>query len=354
MRGFGVRGAGFGMRDCKPNPESRTPNPVSRISTLLIPALIFLTGCGYVGEPLPPLRNIPANVSDLAAVQRGGRIIVHFTPPGKTTEGRPLGLPVRFDLRIGAASPPFDAQTWAAQARALPRIDIRNGLAQTEAPSTDWTGRDVTLAVRTIGPNGKESGWSNFVNLTVVPPPQRPAALHAEASADGVRLTWEGPAGDFVVLRREGKEGDFAQAAEVQQPEWLDRTAAFGKPYTYLVQRIVKVGENRTAQSELSDEASITPKDTYPPAAPSGLRVVAGPNSIELAWDGNTEPDLAGYRIYRSVAEGAWQKLADVSQVPAYSDHQVESGKTYQYAVSAIDQAGNESPRSAPADAAAQ
>lgn len=315
---------------------------------------LLSAGCGYVGEPQPPLRNIPESVKDLAAVQRGGRIIVHFTPPGKTTEGRPLGLPVRFDLRIGTATPPFNPQTWAAQARALSRIDIRDGLGQAETPSTEWTGHEVSLAVRTIGPNGKESGWSNFVNLTVVPPPQRPAVVHVEGTADGIRLTWEGPAGDFAILRREGKDGGFAQVAETQQTDWLDRTAQFGKPYTYLVQRVVKVGEDRTAQSELSDEASITSKDVYPPAAPGGLRVVAGPGSIELTWDRNAEPDLAGYRIYRAVAGGAWQKLADVSQVPAYSDHQVESGKTYQFAVTAVDQTGNESPRSAPAEAAAQ
>jgi hypothetical protein len=307
-----------------------------------------------VGEPLPPLRNIPKSIDDLAGVQRGGRIIVHFTPPGTTTEGRPLAGPVKFDLRIGTATAPFDPQVWAAKAHPLTPITMNHGLAQAEVPSGAWTGQEVSLAVRTTGPNGKESGWSNFVNLTVVPPPQRPGAVTAEGTPDGVRLSWQGEPGDFLVLRRPGAEGSFAQAAEVQQPEWLDRGAEFGKPYTYLVQRVVKQEGGRTVQSELSDEASITPKDLYPPAAPRGLRVVAGPSSIELAWDRNTEPDLAGYRVYRSAAGGSWAKLADVSQVPAYSDHQIESGKAYQYAITAVDQAGNESPRSAPLEAASQ
>jgi hypothetical protein len=346
VKKLGVRDAGCGIR-------LAIPHPASRIPAWFIPAVLFLTGCGYVGAPLPPLRNIPASVTDLAAAQHGARIIVHFTPPGKTTEGRMLDRPVKYDLRIGTAVAPFDPENWAARASELPPIAVRNGLAQTELPSAAWTGRDVTLAVRTIGSNGKPSGWSNFVNLTIVPPPQRPTALHAEGTADGVRLHWQGEAGDFVVLRREGAEGGFAQVAEVQQPEWLDRTAEFGKPYTYLVQRIVKLADDRTAQSELSEEATITPKDVYPPAAPRGLRVVSGPSSIELAWDRNTEPDLAGYRVYRSAAGGAWARLADVSQIPAYSDHQVESGKTYQYAISAVDQAGNESPRSAAVEAAA-
>lgn len=288
-------------------------------------------------------------------MQRGAHIIVHFSPPGTTTEGRPLAGPVKFDLRIGTAVTPFDPQTWAANARVLSQIAMRGGLAQAEISSTEWTDRDVSLAVRTIGANGKESNWSNFVNLTVVPPPQRPTALTAEPSADGIRLTWQGGAGNFVVLRREGAEGSFAQVAEATQPEWLDRTAEFGKPYTYLVQRIVKIGEDRAAQSELSDEAPpIIRKDIYPPATPSGLRVVAGPSSIELVWDRNSEADLAGYHVYRCGPGGKWEKMADVSQVPAYSDHQVESGKAYQYTISAFDQAGNESPRSAPVEAAAQ
>jgi fibronectin type 3 domain-containing protein len=48
------------------------------------------------------------------------------------------------------------------------------------------------------------------------------------------------------------------------------------------------------------------------------------------------------------------EKVADVSVVPSYSDRKVEAGKTYRYSVSAVDQAGNESPRSATVDVAMQ
>jgi fibronectin type 3 domain-containing protein len=48
------------------------------------------------------------------------------------------------------------------------------------------------------------------------------------------------------------------------------------------------------------------------------------------------------------------EKIADVSVVPSYSDRKVEAGKTYHYSISAVDQAGNESPRSAAVDAAMQ
>ena len=42
--------------------------------------------------------------------------------------------------------------------------------------------------------------------------------------------------------------------------------------------------------------------------------------------------------------------LADIGRLPAYSDRAVEAGKSYRYQVTALDRAGNESPRS---DAAA-
>ncbi len=49
---------------------------------------------------------------------------------------------------------------------------------------------------------------------------------------------------------------------------------------------------------------------------------------------------------------GAFEKVADVSQIPSWSDRGVEPGKTYRYTVTAVDQAGNESPRCSPVSAA--
>jgi fibronectin type 3 domain-containing protein len=72
------------------------------------------------------------------------------------------------------------------------------------------------------------------------------------------------------------------------------------------------------------------------------------PNSIELNWERNTEEDLSGYRVYRAEGNGALEKIADVAAVPSYSDRKVEHGKSYRYAIAAVDQAGNESARGAP------
>jgi hypothetical protein len=315
-----------------------------------VAAALCMAGCGYVGDPLPPLANIPPRVSDLAAVQRGGRIIVQFTVPDKTTEGHPIPPPLKLDLRAGTADR-FEENQWASGARQIVPNGAVGSVARYEVPVADWVGKELIFGVRVAAGNGKQSGWSNFVVVPVVSPPEKPAGIVPVTVPQGVRLTWQARGTDFRVFRRTG-DGEYAPVANVQTPEWTDTATEFGKTYNYLVQSIVKVGDRKEAESDLSDEASITPRDIFPPAAPKGLQASTAPNSIELNWEGNTEEDLNGYRVYRAEGNGALEKIADVSAVPSYSDRKVEHGKTYRYAVAAVDRAGNESPRSAPIDAA--
>jgi fibronectin type 3 domain-containing protein len=263
--------------------------------------------------------------------------------------------PLKLDLRIGDATPaPFRDGEWAAHAQLVPPGPVEKGIATYEIPSAQWTGKDVTIAVRAVGGNGKESTWSAIEALPVVAPPQKPAAPKLESTAEGVRLTWEGAAGDYRIYRRQGEEKAFARVGDVQRTEWTDRTSEFGTPYVYMVQRIVKLGANREAESDPSEELPITPKDTFQPAAPTGLRASPAAASVELSWERNAEPDLAGYRIYRAIPGGAFEKIAEVSQVPSYSDRTVEHARQYRYTVTAFDKSGNESPQSAIAEVSLQ
>ena len=309
----------------------------SRIRGFCLAApLLLLWGCGYIGEPLPPLMNIPGRGENVSAVQRGSTIIAHVTLPTLTTEGVIIKQNVRLDLRVGLKpSGPFNASAWAAGAKAAGGAIITNGIAEYKIPAAEWIGKQVTIAVRIIGANGRDAGWSDPAQLTLVTPPEQPHELSAEAVPQGVRLAWQGAGNTFAAFRRGPDEKDFQPLGRTPKPEYTDATAEFGKPYTYVVQSLVKVGEGE-AQSELSNEAAITPVDTFPPAAPAGLTAVPSTASIELAWERSTEPNVVGYRVYRALGNGAFELLADAVALPAYSDHKIEAGKTYRYAVSAV------------------
>ena len=63
-----------------------------------------------------------------------------------------------------------------------------------------------------------------------------------------------------------------------------------------------------------------------------------------LTWTANTEADLAGYKIYRSVGTGPLSLLASVGKVTTYTDNALPTvDTTLGYALTAVDTAGNES-----------
>jgi len=319
---------------------------MSRLLAAVLAAALLNIGCGYIGGPLPPLANIPSTITDVAARQRGGTIIVHFTIPTFTTEHIAIRENLTLDLRVGVWPEGAGVDTWAAPAKHISPGKRANNIATYEIPAAEWAGKEVVVAARVVGENGKESSWSNYFVLPVVAAPQQPQDFRAEPAAGGVRLTWRANGQHFRVLRKAGDEPQFAVVAQdVAQQEWTDPQTIPGTAYTYLVQTIVPLGNGKEAESELS-EVKIT-ASAPPPGAPANLVAVPAPNSIELTWDA-ASGEVTGYRVYRATASGDFTKIADVNGIPAYSDRAVEHGKTYRYAIAALDSEGREGPRSEP------
>jgi hypothetical protein len=316
-------------------------------------AALILSGCGYIGEPMNPLLNIPMRVIDLAAVQRGSVIIYQFNLPALTTEGKKAEIG-SVEIRIGPSGPaPFNQGEWEKNstrfdvATAGDVLHIRN-----EIPATPWVGTDVALGVKVYSPKHREAGWSNLASLSVLQPLAKPAGVEAIATAEGVRVSWKGPAGQYRVFRRGEQDKEFALMATAEANEWLDTAAEYNKKYEYTVQAVQKTG-NGDVESDRSENVALTPIDTFPPAVPAGLNAIVGTAGIEVVWDRDTEPDLAGYRLYRALDGGKLEKIADIADAPSYSDRKLEAGKLYRYAISAVDKLGNESKLSEPVEATA-
>ncbi len=268
----------------------------------VVVAFLFCAACGSIGPPLPPALNVPTRVADLSAVQRGSAIYIRFTMPAFTTEAQ--------------------------------RLPDQGKNTLYKLPAAAFVGKDLVAAVRLQNDRGRDSGWSNFVPLlvtTVVPAPEN---LKAEATAEGVRLTWANSSAPVIRVYRDG-----APLGDVKGSPYVDTTAEFGKPYKYFVQGFGS-GQKPT-ESELSNEVAIRPKDTFPPAIPAGLKTIVGTRSIELSWARNQEPDLAGYRVLRAQGDGSFGIVADQITAPSYSDRDVKPGTRYRYQVISIDQSGN-------------
>ncbi len=64
---------------------------------------------------------------------------------------------------------------------------------------------------------------------------------------------------------------------------------------------------------------------------------------IRLAWDPNTEPDVAGYQIYYGTSSRNYRYSVDVGNATTYTIQGLTQGVTYYIALTAYDSADNES-----------
>ena len=337
---------------------------------LTLSLLFWLSGCGYVGDPLPPALHIPKPVLDLRVIERGRNLEISFAMPIASGEGLPIREAGKIDLRVGGAPvPPFDLNAWLAGARSVPvewpalpqPVAIPQKKGTTAAPvvlqtvtkafdAESWAGKDIILGVRLTSPSGRWNAMSNLVAISVIPPLTAPADFAADSRADGIHLKWAAPAQPGVHYRVTRQIGDApAQTiADLAETQYLDLVTAFGPTYRYTLQSYVRAGDIN-AVSEPSAGLAVPHIDHFAPGVPTGLAVLAGATTIELGWDRNTDADLAKYRVYRALGDGAFTRVAEM-EPPAFRDAQIQTGQRYRYAITAVDRLGNESARSEPAE----
>jgi len=228
----------------------------------------------------------------------------------------------------------------------------------------------ATYAVEVLNRDGRGAGLSNQVHVPLAPPLPAPKDFSAQVTAQGVVLTWTGvPLSitlpnpirrSYRVYRRiEGSQQKILvgerEAGSGSQQAITDQSFEWEKTYYYHADTLTVI--TRAGKPDISIEGDDTPEvkvfahDVFSPAVPSGLQAVfSGPGQqafIDLIWAPVADADLDGYNVYRHEEGGAAVKVNTVPvKLPAFRDLQVISGKTYFYAVSAVDLRGNESARS--------
>ena len=66
-------------------------------------------------------------------------------------------------------------------------------------------------------------------------------------------------------------------------------------------------------------------------------------NSATLQWAANSEPDLAGYKVYQGTTAGSYGPSINVKNVTTYTASNLQGGLRYSFAITAYDLSGNES-----------
>ena len=337
---------------------------------------ISLLGCGAPGVPVAPAPLVATTVADLSAEQQGEGVKLIFTPPTRAITGDRLKEAPAVEIVRGSLH--ADGSPNLATFRVVDTIPgslvpdhMLNGHVVFVDPVTPETAAASNSAfvyvVRTRASQKRASADSNSVIIHLVAVPERISKLDLRLSKSAIDLSWNPPAHTsagaplnvalhYEIFRTESP--DAAQSApapaaplsSTDSTTYQDRAFRFGATYCYTVRSIVAADQKNIASSE-SPAVCVAAKDTFPPAAPTDLvatTISAAENqslAVDLSWAISEEPELAGYRIYRSDQQGARVVLLNqtLSLSPSYRDLSVTARHQYWYSVTAVDRAGNES-----------
>jgi hypothetical protein len=311
---------------------------------------LCLASCGYIGDTMPPARRIPNGIVDLKAVQQGSKILLQFTLPKATTEGDLIAKFESVEVEIGPDATPFSPDVWFGKMKST-EVDV-SGDDQTSAISHSvdagpYVGQQIAIDIRTAARRDRWSPFSNFVHLQIVPPLD-PPKIDVTATGRGYLVSWTPQRANLkwrIYRRATASQTAAVLLATADAPPYLDQTAQFETDYEYSVVATEETPVS-VAESEPSPVFHVNEKDTFPPAVPATITVLAGSSSLEVTWERSPDADLKGYYVYRSVDNGPFQRVGDLQTTAAYSDHDIKPGVHYRYAVSAVDLKNNESDRS--------
>jgi len=336
---------------------------------LLAVVVLMLSACGKRGVPLPPRERVEQH-AEIAAFQRGNQVVLSWKMPARNASpGSVLHIASADIFRLAEPlnSPlTLTEDEFASRSTiiaSMPLTDLDFGLKTISYRDTlEFAGQPVRLryAIRFVNASGQRTAFSNFFILEpTAHVANAPASLSTVVSQEAVTLNWTAPAqnvdastppnviGYNVYRSPSAREaGKLLNTAPIISTSFADQTFEFGKEYFYFVRAVSSGTGGEPIESIESPIVNVKPVDTFAPAAPSPVTIAATPTTISLFFPPNAEPDVAGYRIYRSAdpnrSKPEWEQLTkEVQKANTFIDNRVESGKTYYYYVTATDKFGN-------------
>jgi hypothetical protein len=363
--------------------------------------------CGQKGPPLPPIIRTPVAPA-ITADRRGSEIQLNLTAPAANVDGsRPANvtridiyaingaLPRMTDLEFlkkatkvasvpvktprdpndtvekgesaDATEPPagegLDQGASASVAEAITK-SVLDGDAEADMP---LLGPPAASGVRTylgvsVDRRGRPGQFSKRVSVPLQLPPAPPPPIAINYEEKKIVITWKPvetsgsgnvlPSHTFGPLQPDvaynlydATTGALVNPKPVRENGYEDTRMDWGTKRCYIV-RSVELVARVAVESDPSGPVCEMLVDRFPPKAPTGLSAVSTDGAINLIWDANSEPDLAGYVVLRAAAGGQLQRITPEPMADASFFDNVQRGVRFTYAVQAVDKAGNVSPMS--------
>ena len=340
---------------------------------------LFLS-CGKKGPILPPLVKIPKSTEDVKVTQRGAKVILTWSNPTAYIDGRPLTEITEVEIWLleekiesEEKEQTFSEEEFERNAKLassikkekFPDHQIKEGETFHklcyfyELSGEEFETKKLTFGLRIKIGRKKKSAFSELVSREPKILPAPPQKVRGSVFKDRIEIEWDAPEKNidlslppdfkgYNIYRAEGEgEARRINSQLVEKEKFDDKIFVFGSVYYYFIRASV-TESSPFLESEDSEIKKISAKDTFAPASVAGLVSVAGKDVIALSWDASKEEDLAGYQVWRKVeGEDEFVLLTfEPIRENSYSDITVEKNTRYYYAITAVDESGNESQKS--------
>jgi hypothetical protein len=329
-------------------------------------------GCGTRRPPLPPVERVQQRTELLSGVQRGNQVILSWPAPQRNAPDSSVQSIRRVDVYRLAEKPgaplPLTEEEFSARSTLIGSVTYDQIKKATDAlvytDTLELAGQPTRLryAVRYVNAAEQRAAFSNF--LLIEPAAkiaQPPTITETKLTEDAITVTWQPPTANidgstpvnllgYNVYRIDESQADTIPApintSLVSGTQYVDKGFKFGENYRYLVRSVSLGTEGAQVESLNSNVLSVSPRDTFPPSAPTSITLAAALGRLSIFFPANPETDVAGYNIYRStdpdLPKDKWTKLnTELLTKTTFQDEKVESGKRYYYYLTAVDQAGN-------------
>jgi hypothetical protein len=338
---------------------------------LITLALLMNIACplGKRVPPLPPVEKVQQRV-EISGFQQGSIVNLAWKLPDRNAKAESNLNISRVD--IYRLAEPLNSTLSLTEEEFASRSTLIASIPVTEEDFArkqvtyqdhlDFAGQAVRLryAIRFVNASGQKAAFSNF--LLIEPTAKiatAPSQLNAKTTEEAILLDWRAPETNvdgsipanvlgYNIYRKTVTNADFTllNKQPTTRNQFADNSFEFDREYTYFVRAVSLGSDGEPVESLNSNRLTITPKDTFPPSAPSAITIAAAPGNLSIFFAINPEKDIAGYRIYRTLnpdlPKNQWQLLTkELLTTNTFQDTTVESGKTYHYYLVAVDQAGN-------------